>query len=747
MKKLYTFKYALIAAATMFAGVSCDKDVDDPSVDPGKDPVAELIEPFAMEQSEDGMSIAISYDSEAEKYKYATAVCSIDDADNVMNADDPYAAICDLLEDKDIDLSKVDGEYIFRGDAVVDLAAWDVDFESDYIIAAVAYDDEMKQVSKVASLEFTTPEEPAPASFATVEVSDAREGGFTVTVDVHDYDGCYTIIPTTQDDIDYIGSLEEYVEAFLADDIDTYATDYSVVDDAYVFSGDYVFETEDGWNLNPGVAFKAIVVGVEGDGTYAEVVTDIVLSDEITTLESEGGSTGGEEYPTDIVLSSVDFGSIELSDVTSSSFAYSIEPADQDMPYLIFAFTDEEYNTTFPTDEERIVAIYSTYAALAPYYGYSFAEFVAGSSAPGDYADVYEDMDSASTYHVIAFGLDLDTYQPVSAVEEETVTTLEPAPITESLASVTVSDVTFDNATITIDAGSYSGYYTMYPIAADILDDPDTTTGYAGDTETAIEETADYLIGKGYEFDPEFAYAYLYYFTGSQEIQLNEIVWLVEPETDYYLLVAGFDADGNRTTSVLKSEMFTTGVAPEFTIDIEVSNISDTCADVTFTPSVKSVDYYNNIVLKSDYEAGMTPESIAEADPYFVWFLSYGDLVYDSETVELLPGTDYVVIAFAYDVDNEMVISEMFTEEFTTTGTAAAAPAKAMMKPSVERTKLGQKSRLHTIAAPSKETQVAMTQKAASLNKPESKITDRVAKSRFTQEAIRPATSCRKIAR
>ena len=674
MKTLSNFKFALIAAATMFAGVSCDKeaDVDDPNIDDPDDPKVELIEPFTMEQSEDGMSIKISYDAEAEKYRYATAVCSVDDwADFEANAEGSYEAICEFLESEDVDLSNIDEKFIFEGDAVIDLASWEVEFDKEYIVAAVAYDDKFKQASEVATLEFSTPKEPEPepevASF-TVEVSDARADAFIVTVDVHNYDGNYTIVPVTQDDIDSIGSLEEYVDAFLADDVASYGTDYSVVDDAYVFSGDCVYDTKDGWNLNSGVEFMVFVVGVEGDGTYAEVVTDITLSDPISTLE--GGSTGGGDYPTDIILSDAEFGSIEISNITTTSFDYSIVPSDDTMPYVLFAFTDEEYNTTFPTDEERMIAIYETFAYVAPLQGYTFAEYMEGVSVPGPYAGTYDEMESATTYHVIAIGIDLTTYQPATVMEVESVTTLEPAPITESLKSVTVSDVTFEDAKIVVDAGDYTGYYHMYPVAKETLDNPDTTQGYAGDSAAAIEEAAAYLLNKGYEFDPEFEYASLYYFTGNLETHLSDIVWMVEPETDYYLLVAGFDAQGNRTTSVLVSEIFTTDVAPEFDMVIEVSNISDTSADVSLTPNIKSVDYFNDIVTKSDYDAGITPEYIIENNPYIAYFLNYGDFAYDPDLVDLDPGTEYVVIAFAYDSATKAAISGMFTEEFKTTGEA-----------------------------------------------------------------------------
>ncbi len=263
-----------------------------------------------------------------------------------------------------------------------------------------------------------------PTAFATVELSDATADTFAVTVDIEDYKGNYTILPVTQEELDEAGSVEEYLEWYLEDDIATYATDYSAVDNLYVFSGDCILNISEAWIIDPATTYMVLVAGVKGDGTYAEITTDIVISDEITTLEGAGGSADAE-YPSDIELATADFGTIEISNVTSSAFDFVVTPSDNEMPYLLFAFTEEEYNTMCTSDQERILAIYETFAYLAPYYEYTFAEYIEYSSEPGVYEDCYEEMEANTKYYVVAFGIDLATYQPLTAIEVATVTTLD----------------------------------------------------------------------------------------------------------------------------------------------------------------------------------------------------------------------------------------------------------------------------------------------------------------------------------
>ncbi len=670
MRKFSYFKL-LYALAFLLVGVACEKSPEEP-----KEPAEKVyIEPFELKVAEDCASVDVIYDEKAELYNYAVAAFAKEEFEALDGEVASFAAIIKAATKQGADLKEVDNKFVFSGSASVDLAAWSLEYEKDYVVAAVAYDAKLERTSKIASAEFTTPVEPIPESdFLSVIASDATASSFIVNVKVGAYDGNYTIIPSTLDEIESYGGAEEYAKVFLENDIMSYATDYSTVDDMYVLSGDVTYNMEDGWNLSSGVEFVALVFGVEGDGTYGDIVTEVMVSNPIETLASSGGggSEGGSEtYPDDIVLSDAEFGDIEVSNIAQSSFDYSVTPADDEMPYLIFMFTDDEYNKSYPSDEARISVIYDTYLQVAGMYGYSFSEFVAGSSLPGAYAGSYEDLEAESDYYVVAFGLDLATYQPVSKVEVEHVTTLAPPAITESLSSIAVSDVTFEDATVSVDAGTYAEYYHIYPIAAAMLEDEDLTVGYGGDYTTAFSDAVDYLINQGYQFDPSLEVASMYYFTGSQDLHLIDMVWMVAPETDYYILAAGVDSQGNLLTDVLKSEKFTTGVAPEFSLEIEVSDITNTNAVVSFTPNIKSAYYYNDIYLQSEVDAGLTAEDIIAENPYsMAYYISYGDLVYDPEFVDLKQGTNYCVVAFGYDSESGEATSELFTKSFKTTGEA-----------------------------------------------------------------------------
>ncbi len=661
MKKFSNvFKPMLCVFALLFVSIACEK----------KDelPIEKVfISPFSMTIADDAMSVDISYDISEEEYQYVTALLYKADFAKLSGNDASlFHAICKAAEVKGATLGSVDDEFIFFGSATSDLKLWEAQPETEYVLCAVAYDDKMERTSEIASIELTTPAAQDP-NFTSVVLSDASTANFVVTVDVTDtFEGNYAIVLAEPYDIEFYEGAEAYAELYLEGDLATYGTDYSVVDDHYVFDKDAVFNISDGWRLSADTEYIVVVFGVEGDGTYAEITTDVVVSNSIRTT---GGSAGGGDCPTEITLSDTEFGDIEFTSIEQTQFSYSITPNDKDMPYVSYMFTDEEYTELYPTDEERILAIYDVYNVMSTMVGTSFGEYVETITYPGDYSGVYDDLIGGTTYHVVSFGIDRVTYQPTTVVAEKSLTTVAPPAVTESMNSLTISDIKFDDALMTIDAGTYSGYYHIYPVSKDYME------YYDDDIDAAFGDAIIYLQDIGYKLTPDAEHASTYLFSGSQSLRVKEIMWPITPDTDYYILAGGVDEKGNMTTNVVSSEMFRTAVAPPFELAIDIENITETSAEITLTPNVLTAYYYNNVFTQADVDAGLVdPQALCDSDDFFD-SISMGKAVYKAEKLELLPGTQYCVVAFSYDEVKGVPSSELITKSFTTAGTANAPQA------------------------------------------------------------------------
>lgn len=143
------------------------------------------------------------------------------------------------------------------------------------------------------------------------------------------------------------------------------------------------------------------------------------------------------------------------------------------------------------------------------------------------------------------------------------------------------------------------------------------------------------------------------------------------PETEYYVLAFGVDADGTITTEVAIQPFTTLAevVDAEMTFDLKVLEITSNSAYVAVTPSNSAATYYFDVVSKEELEryadaktyAKKVIASIKEYNEFkgidLTWNLSAGvdGYMFKGGTTALMPNTDYC--AFVFGVTTEGTIT------------------------------------------------------------------------------------------
>ena len=141
------------------------------------------------------------------------------------------------------------------------------------------------------------------------------------------------------------------------------------------------------------------------------------------------------------------------------------------------------------------------------------------------------------------------------------------------------------------------------------------------------------------------------------------------PETEYIVFAFGYDVPSGQTITSLARELFesTSGMLPDFSIEVRVENITPSSADIFFIPSDKNASYFYDVLPAAAYE-GMSDSEVIEAalgaageSGLLYYYLTSGD---ESFTQALDHDRDYIAYAFAYDYFTEGAVSSLFRHEF-----------------------------------------------------------------------------------
>lgn len=142
------------------------------------------------------------------------------------------------------------------------------------------------------------------------------------------------------------------------------------------------------------------------------------------------------------------------------------------------------------------------------------------------------------------------------------------------------------------------------------------------------------------------------------------------PETEYIVFAFGYDVPSGQTITSLARELFesTSGMLPDFSIEVRVENITPSSADISFIPSDKNTSYFYDVLPAAAYE-GMSDSEVIEAalgaageSGLLYYYLTSGD---ESFSQALVHDRDYVAYAFAYDYFSGGAASGLFRHDFT----------------------------------------------------------------------------------
>ncbi len=244
----------------------------------------------------------------------------------------------------------------------------------------------------------------------SISIVENEYESLLVDVDVADtFTGTYGLFYMSEGSYEaYDGDWDAYAFDFIADDMARYNTDYTVVDNYYVFEGDLDnFNFLEAWNLTEGNTYYLVAAGADVDGN---LTTNVVISEPFVVQGS------GSEVPESVIFPDVEFGGFEIYDITMSTVTFSVYPEDYNMPYVVLAITKDYYNSVsdeelFIDDMEYLEGYFYTY------YGCTLSEGLSGSAYYGELEEhTFNGFEPAGEYVLYAYGVDASTIQPLSKI-------------------------------------------------------------------------------------------------------------------------------------------------------------------------------------------------------------------------------------------------------------------------------------------------------------------------------------------
>lgn len=348
---------------------------------------------------------------------------------------------------------------------------------------------------------------------------------------------------------------------------------------------------------------------------------------------------------------------INVIEVKETEVSVSVQPADEEMTYVVMAVTKSGWEGIGQSAETLFANVVSQYEYNADLYKLTLAEYL-------------EDFDILKTGYteMTLGGFDVETDYYVFAVgmspEGDQLSELVMEPFTTS--GFSKNEVTF-----TIDVALDGGYKTLMTVTPS-----DEETYYV----TSIKEKRYFQEGTPMEeiaqniMEGEISSGAYYGKTRSDVVNemrvkgvYNRRDTLMQNETFYAMAFTVTD-DGYVNSDVAYEE-FTTGDVPlsdnEFTVS--VSNIGLDVVDVTV--GTANNDTYVCVVEPSFEWEGMSDEEILEGlqnEYYEQNFMHNGDCSFTQD--KLMSGTEYTVFVFGYEVPTYVgaVTTGLYRKTFTT---------------------------------------------------------------------------------
>lgn len=399
----------------------------------------------------------------------------------------------------------------------------------------------------------------------------------------------------------------------------------------YQQSGTQTISVSEYYNLRWGKEYIVYAFGMNDEGYQ----TTNVVTAEFSTTTPEASSNAL---------------SIALGEVTETSVAFTVNASNDD-PYFV-SIQDKRYVERFGEGKEESwedMIWDLTYSKTDD----QIASYIFNGTQELTNASINKNIDTFHEYQILVWGFNdgpttevyvSEAFQPQAAVREVKLW-LEVLDVTHESVTCNV-EVNYDDAT----------YYAACITKEQLGDDYGATYFY----EVMANVTADML------------------YTGSQDITFDGL----NPESDYYVVAFGYDAELAEATTFLEYEPVRTMPVPsDGLFTISVSDI--TWRDAIISVATELEDGYIFGIYTAEEFAATTPEEIlakrravwedyaASYDSPWTNFMGY-DMKYGNKSIyvkdeiqKLRWATDYVFYCIALDAEGNAV-SQMATKEFST---------------------------------------------------------------------------------
>lgn len=379
--------------------------------------------------------------------------------------------------------------------------------------------------------------------------------------------------------------------------------------------------------------------------------TKIVVSYDTQKFEVTVKQTAKEEEPEPEVATFT----IEVEDMTATSFVTAITPSDPELYYVAYLAPVSDYKGRLSTDEELVAEDKTYFVDGAKDWGYTAFDYMTEYSVVfrGAQKLAWSSRKPGVDYVLYAYGIkyheDLTDYDLVTEVAWELITPPMAERTDKNFAISAECDGAF--ATVNILPEEWKGYY-----VTQIYREGDEF--YFGSTSELTEEYTTKLAQKWvndyFLYRNSYGYSVEDILAEMASIGTSELEMELESNTSYSVVVFAIDnVDGvYQAVSNPVGYNFTTEQVQmsDMTIDIQVSNLYVRVCDLAVTPSVDGEPYLMIITPTEYLPANYTDEDIVDAmlGEFASWTFRF-DRAITSHMSSLNPDTEYVVATFGYE--------------------------------------------------------------------------------------------------
>ena len=417
---------------------------------------------------------------------------------------------------------------------------------TEYVMYAFGMNDDGDTTAQVVAVEFATTEPVASDNTFEVVIGEVTSSTVAFTVTAANDDPYFL---TIQD--------KRYVERFgdgkdeswddMIFDLTFGKTDLQIMN--YIFEGSQELTNESiNKSINSLHEYQVVIWGFNDGPT-----TEVYVSDAFQPAE--------EVVDLSLYLDIVEVG----SDYIQVGVATNTDKASYYIDYVTAEEFGDDYGLTY------ISELYEYLTEENLYYG----DGVYNLSV----------LEPDSEYYVIAFGFDAEAGEPTTELVYEYVRTM-PVAVEGDLFTISVNDITWKDATISVTTDLEEGYiFGIY--TAEEFATLDQETIFAK-RKAIWESNAEWYTNTTWQdmmvYDVKYGNATLY-----ASYDITKLTW----DEDYVFYCMGVDAEGNMTTQMATAEFSTLApVASDCTFEITIDTMTKSSVNFTVTPSNPEEQYY-----------------------------------------------------------------------------------------------------------------------------------------------------------